>query len=46
MKFQVLGLSKLANQLITKAEGHQGNEKRNHAHDDEDEEYMPEENGG
>jgi len=45
MKFQALGLSKLANQLLTKVKGHQGKEKRNHAHDDRDEEYMPEENG-
>jgi len=45
MKVQALGLSKLAKQLITKVKGHQGKEKHNHGHDDEDEEYMPKENG-
>jgi len=45
MRFQALGLSKLANQLITKAKGHQGKERDNHVHGEEDQEYIPEENG-
>ena len=45
MRFQELGLSKLANQLITKAKGHRGKERDNHVHDEEDQEYIPEENG-
>ncbi|KAJ8428131.1 hypothetical protein Cgig2_017729 [Carnegiea gigantea] len=45
MRFQELGLSKLANQLITKAKGHRGKDRGNHVHDEEDQEYIPEENG-
>ena len=45
MKFQELGFSKLAYQLITKVKQHQCKEKRNHTHDEEDEEYVPEKNG-
>ena len=45
MRFQELGLPKLANQLITKAKGHRGKERDNHVHDEEDQEYIPEENG-
>ena len=45
MRFQELGLSKLANQLITKANGHRGKERDNHVHDEKDQEYIPEEHG-
>ena len=45
MRFQELGLSKLANQLITKAKGCRGKERDNHIHDEEDQEYIPEGNG-
>ena len=44
MRFQALGFSKLANQLIT-IKGHQGKERDNHVHDEEDQEYITEENG-
>ncbi|KAJ8439606.1 hypothetical protein Cgig2_017173 [Carnegiea gigantea] len=44
MDKEVLGLSKLANQLITKAKGREGQERDNHIHDKEDQEYIPEEN--
>lgn len=43
--FQELGLPKLANQLITKGKRHRGKERDNHVHDEEDQEYIPEENG-
>ncbi|KAJ8429680.1 LOW QUALITY PROTEIN: hypothetical protein Cgig2_015022 [Carnegiea gigantea] len=42
MRFQELGLSKLANQLVTRPKDI---ERDNHAHDEEDQEYIPEENG-
>ena len=45
MRFQELGLSKLANQLITKAKGRRGKERDNHVHDEEDQEYIQEESG-